>query len=204
MASVNVQNLTGDDYSIDASIFSLQGNFMQVRANIPGGQTVTVQLPNGASYSTFVASEVIQTELTRVGGPRLAFTPGPTTAATGLLGAFDTYQATSANPPVGTTTLTLTQSTSRAGALLKIRITSLTASAAGETYTISALDVNGTNVLEGTVVEWPASTPAGFIDFDLSGLAEVVPNAATITVVTTIAGHSTLSTMIVTVYVSQS
>lgn len=188
MSSVNVTNVTSKTYSLDATVFSLQGNFQSVRASIPPASTVTVVLPAGVTYNSFALSPQVQTELSGINGtPSISIAPGPTTALTGEYGSLQVATVTQATAAtVATPGLTCLPWTTKAGALLKLRILSPVASGVGESMSIVGLLLNGTEVLpSGVTCVFPGGHAKGFVDFDMSPYNILVPDGSELQVILT-------------------
>lgn len=74
MSSVNVRNLTSNNYSFEVTLLSMQGTHQTIRVALAPGQTKLVVLPSGITWSMLGTCPAVQEELAKT-SPNYSITP---------------------------------------------------------------------------------------------------------------------------------
>jgi len=165
---LNIQNLTNQNISFEATSFSAQGHHLTARALIPAGQTVDVAtfLPKGMTHQQLAQSRQVLDEFNRVGGPRYNLVPTGVTAAKLLSQLTANYNlgVTQTTGAAVTTPGLFFGAATRAGQATKLRITTVKAIAVGESLNVTTLNQNGVNILPSTLTLPASSTARSFVE----------------------------------------
>lgn len=196
MSTVSIKNNTSNNIAFEARILTMQGQHVTVRASLPATLTTVVPLPNGVTAEMLAEAPEVKAEQAK---------PAPNWSVVsvdskGVQGLSD-YEVFRSVAAAASATLAL-GCAQRNMKLAKLRVSGVTASGAGESFTVSDIKINGVSKLPvAQQVALPQNT-AAYTDVSgsLSGSwTEIKEGDFVEAVVTYVAGAATLTTMAVEV-----
>ena len=197
MSYVLIKNNTSNNIAFEARVLTLQGQHATVRASLPAGVTTNVALPNGVTPEMLGQAPEVVAEQAK-SSPNWTVM-GVSATGVGGLSDYETFREVQAAAASATLLLGCAGRNMR---LTKLRLCSTGPSAAGETYTITELLVNGVNVLPVAYQLVLPENTAAYTDvyMDLPAAAWAQINEGDFVAVTTVlAGAATLAAMSVEV-----
>lgn len=202
MSTVSIKNNTSSNIAFEARVLTLQGQHATVRASLLAGSTTAVALPNGVTPEMLGESPEVKAEQSKA-TPNWSIV-GVSSDVVGGLSDYETLRRFQSAAASATISLGCVGRNSK---LTKVRVSGITASGAGESYTVSDLLVNGVSV--GLPVAQQCVLPentSAFTDVSvgLSGSWTQVNEGDFISaVVTYVAGAASLTEMAVEVIASK-
>ena len=198
--TVFVRNTQSQDFSLEASCMTLQGQHATVRALIPAGTEKAVPLPVGVTAELLANSPEVIAESRRA-SPRYSIRVGGQTGLPSSLANYETISTLQAAPASVVAPGLVLGTAKRGGQVSRLRISGQTATGAGESYTINEIRKNGVNVLVAPIATLvlPAATAARVaVEADLSSLLITAEDRDYFEVVTTyVAGAATLTNVLI-------
>lgn len=141
--TVNVRNTQNFPLSFEATISP-----KVVRAFIPAGSTVAVQLPVGVTSEDLATSPEVKAEVAKV-SPNFVVTSAAQSGLAGNIADIEVLRVAQAVAATAAAPGLQLGQTNKGGQIFKLRIVAPVASAAGESYAITAIRKNGTNIQIG-------------------------------------------------------
>jgi hypothetical protein len=161
---VSVKNNTSYPLSFEATIAP-----KVVRASIAAGATASVPLPIGVTAEDLATSPEVKAENAKV-SPNFSVTSPPQTGLVGNLTDVEILRASQAVAATVAAPGLQLGMVNRGGQLYKLRVISPVASAAGESWVITQLRKNGTNVLAANLTLAASTAARTVVEVDLTSL----------------------------------
>lgn len=200
---VAITNHQVQNFAFEATVLTLQGQHVTIRASLPGGVTTEVTLPEGVTLDMLANTSAVAAELSKA-APRYSIAAVSNPNANNL-SDFDAYQVVQVGPAanIALTTLGVVR---RAGKLTRLRVTAKVGAVAAETLDIDQIKVNGVAVtIPAPLLLTGPTADFEVVEFDLNALLGpiLVPDGAYLELAATHAGGPGLSGVVVELIVSR-
>lgn len=204
MATVAIHNNVSSNIAFEARILTLQGQHLTVRASLIGGRTTNVPLPQGVTIEMLAESPEVKAEAQKA-SPNYTIVGNADLSVVGGLADYEILRAQQSPPVDATIQLGSVQ---RAGKLTRVRFIAPVPTAAGESYAITEILKNGTNIKPVTLTLVHPASRAAYVETDIdvshSNLVFADGDFIAITVDYTAGGGSTLTSIVTELRFSQS